>query len=307
MNAIEASRLTKTYGTKRALDAATFAVPEGQVVGFLGPNGAGKTTTLRILLGLACATSGAISVFGEDAARAGNAVRSRVGYLPDVPGFPAWMTAPEFLRFAGSLFGLSGATLRARVESLLALAGLTDVTHRIGGFSRGMKQRLGVAQALINAPSLLVLDEPTSALDPLGRKEILTMIEALRGKATVLFSTHLLDDVERVCDSVIVLNQGRVVTTDTVPALRDRYGGSQRLRISIDGSSAALNQLVAQEPWWVATERVDGGVVLTVTDVAAANRAIPALLQRAGCALVAYGPEQVRLEDAFVQLTQEVR
>ncbi len=307
MNAIEASRLTKTYGTKRALDAATFAVPEGQVVGFLGPNGAGKTTTLRILLGLACATSGAISVFGEDAARAGNAVRSRIGYLPDVPGFPAWMTAPEFLRFAGSLFGLSGATLRARVESLLALAGLTDVTHRIGGFSRGMKQRLGVAQALINAPSLLVLDEPTSALDPLGRKEILTMIEALRGKATVLFSTHLLDDVERVCDSVIVLNQGRVVTTDTVPALRDRYGGSQRLRISIDGSSAALNQLVAQEPWWVATERVDGGVVLTVTDVAAANRAIPALLQRAGCALVAYGPEQVRLEDAFVQLTQEVR
>ncbi|MDO5286861.1 MAG: ABC transporter ATP-binding protein [Actinomycetia bacterium] len=306
MNAVEACRLTKTYRTTRALDEATFTVPQGQVVGFLGPNGAGKTTTLRILLGLARATSGSIRVFGEDAARAGNTVRTRIGYLPDVPGFPEWMTAEQLLRFAGSLFGLSGAVLSARVDSLLALAGLTGVSHPIGGFSRGMKQRLGIAQALVNAPSLLVLDEPTSALDPLGRKDVLSMVEALRGKATVVFSTHLLDDVERVCDSVVVVDRGRVLTSDTVAGLRSRYGGSQQVRVSVD-DPAALLDAVAGEAWLVAAERDGAAVVLTVTDVAVANRTVPALLERSGCALVSYGPEQVRLEDAFVRLTQEDR
>lgn len=304
MNAIEAQHLSKVYGPKRALDDVSFTVAEGDVVGFLGPNGAGKTTTVRILLGLARATSGSIVVLGEDARKAANAIRSRIGYLPDVPGFPTWMTAPDFLRFTGRLFGLSGSRLNARVDTLLEIAGLSDVQHRIGGFSRGMKQRLGVAQALINAPALLILDEPTSALDPLGRKEVLAMVEALRGKATVLFSTHLLDDVERVCDRVIVLDHGRVLAADTVAGLRSRYGSSQRVRIVIDGDQAALAALLNREPWWVASEAADPGLILTVTDVAEANHAIPELLRRAGCSLIAYGPEQLRLEDAFVRLTQ---
>ena len=130
------------------------------------------------------------------------------------------------------------------------------------------------------------------------------MVEALRGKATVLFSTHLLDDVERVCDRVIVLDHGRVLAADTVAGLRSRYGSSQRVRIVIDGDQAALAALLDREPWWVASEAADPGLSLTVTDVAEANHAIPELLRRAGCSLIAYGPEQLRLEDAFVRLTQ---
>jgi len=194
--AIRIEHLVKTYPagsgqTKRAVNDATFDIPAGQIVSFLGPNGAGKTTTLRMILGLARPTSGSVQILGHDATKAANAIRQQIGYLPDVPGFPAWMTAPEFLRFAGSLFGIDKTTLNPRIDSLLDLAGLTGVTHKIGGFSRGMKQRLGIAQALVNAPKLLMLDEPTSALDPLGRRDVLTMIEALRGKATKILSPEV--------------------------------------------------------------------------------------------------------------------
>ena len=208
-SAISVRGLTKTYGSFHALDSVDLDVPEGSVYGFLGPNGAGKTTTLRILTGLAKPTSGSATIFGAPAGSA--AARAAVGFLPDVPGFYEWMTAEEFLRFAGGLFGLARGVLDERVRVLLGLAGLGDVDTKIGGFSRGMKQRLGVAQALVNAPRLLMLDEPTSALDPLGRKEVLDMVAALGGRTTVFFSTHILADVERVCDQVAILDRGKVV------------------------------------------------------------------------------------------------
>ena len=150
-------------------------------------------------------------MLGTDVGDATNDVRAEIGFLPDVPGFYDWMTAREFLTFSGSLFGLDDGLLAERCEALLGLAGLAQVTTRIGGYSRGMRQRLGVAQALVNAPKLLMLDEPTSALDPIGRKEVLEMIASLAGRTTVLFSTHILADVERVCDTVAILDRGRVV------------------------------------------------------------------------------------------------
>ena len=154
------------------------------------------------------------------------------------------MTAAEFLLFAGGLFGLDEATLRARVAALLDLAGLAGVEARIGTYSRGMKQRLGVAQALINAPRLLLLDEPTSALDPIGRKEVLDMIAALAGRTTVFFSTHILADVERVCDTIAVLDRGRVVDQATIDDLKRRHGRGQRLLVEVD-DPARLAQAVA--------------------------------------------------------------
>ena len=183
--AIHIEHLVKTYTAgsgqiKRAIGVVPFDIPAGQIVGFLGPNGAGKTTTLHLVLGLTRPTSGSIQVLGHDATKAGNAVRHQIGYLPDVPGFPAWMTAPEFLRFAGSLFGIDKATLDSRVDSLLELAGLTGVNHKIGGFSRGMKQWLGATQALVNAPKLLMLDEPSLGLAPLIIREIFRTIARLR-------------------------------------------------------------------------------------------------------------------------------
>ncbi len=222
--AVRASGLTKSYGSKVVLDSLDLEVDEGSIFGFLGPNGAGKTTTLRLTTGLATPTKGSIEVLGHDAQTAGNATRSAIGFLPDVPAFYEWMSAPEFLFFVGGLFGMARTTLHGRADMLLDLAGLTDVTTKIGGYSRGMKQRLGIAQALINAPRLLLLDEPTSALDPMGRKDVLDMVASLRGRTTVFFSTHILSDVERVCDTVAILDRGRLVAHAPIDELKARYG-----------------------------------------------------------------------------------
>src|SRR5450830_875397 len=246
--AVEIRRLTKSYGHKRALDRVDLQVEEGSIFGFLGPNGAGKTTTLRILTGLARPTKGTVRVLGHDIASADNAVRADIGFLPDVPGFYEWMTAEEFLRFAGGLFGIERRVLEPRIEVLLDLAGLTDVTTRIGGYSRGMKQRLGVAQALINAPRLLMLDEPTSALDPIGRKEVLDMIASLAGRTTVFFSTHILSDVERVCDTVAILNRGRVVRQAGIDELRAGHEGGHRVIVAVD-NPRALQEAVMSATW----------------------------------------------------------
>jgi ABC-2 type transport system ATP-binding protein len=304
--AVELRGLTKRYGRTAALDGVELTVPAGSVFGFLGPNGAGKTTTLRILGGLARPTAGSAAVLGHDVASAGNAIRSQIGFLPDVPGFYKWMTAAEFLRFAGGLFGLDDATLRARVAALLDLAGLAGVEARIGTFSRGMKQRLGVAQALINAPRLLLLDEPTSALDPIGRKEVLDMIAALAGRTTVFFSTHILADVERVCDTVAVLDRGRVVAQDSIDDLKRRHGRGQRLLLEVD-DPARLAEAVAALPWVRLVERSGAGLSLTVSDLATAERALPAVIAAAGLALRCLEADEVSLEEVFVELVGERR
>jgi ABC-2 type transport system ATP-binding protein len=308
-SAISLSGLTKVYGEAHALDGVELTVPEGSVFGFLGPNGAGKTTTIRILAGLAQATSGSARVLGYDVARAGNAVRALIGYLPDVPGFYSWMTGPDYLHFAADLFGLRGAVLNERVEALLELAGLAGVETRIGGYSRGMKQRLGIAQALINAPRLLLLDEPTSALDPLGRKDVLEMVAGLAGRTTVFFSTHILADVERVCDTVAILDRGRVVTQAPMDELKTRHGGGRRLLVEVDLPDALL-AVIDGQPWLTGIERdaQSGGLLrLSVADLQAAQRALPGLVAGQGLALRRLEVEEVSLEEVFVDLIEADR
>ncbi|MBC7220857.1 ABC transporter ATP-binding protein [Candidatus Bipolaricaulota bacterium] len=299
---IELDDLTKVYGTVRALDGATLAVSPGSVFGFLGPNGAGKTTTLRILTGLARPTSGTARVLGHDAVTATNRVRAAVGYLPDVPGFYPWMTGVELLRFTGRLFGLSGHTLRARVDALLDLAGLTGVRARVAAYSRGMKQRLGVAQALINAPQVLLLDEPTSALDPIGRKSVLDMISSLAGRTTVFFSTHILSDVERVCDTVAILHRGKVVAQAPIGELKSRYG-LQKIAVEVTAGAAELGRELAAASWVASVDRpTDQRIVIAVTDADAAHRAIPAIVAQRGVGLRRLETVEVSLEDVFVDL-----
>jgi len=300
--AIEITGLTKVYGSKRALDGVDLTVAEGSVFGFLGPNGAGKTTTLRILSGLARPTAGGARVFGIDVTSATNDVRALIGFLPDVPGYYGWMTAPEFLRFAGELFGIERRVLDARIDALLDLAGLTGVTTRIGGYSRGMKQRLGVAQALINAPRLLMLDEPTSALDPIGRKEVLEMIAGLGGRTTVFFSTHILSDVERVCDTVAILHDGRVVTQAPIGELKSRYATS-RLQLEVTDGADRIAALLAREPWVLSVDHLtEGALVLSVDDVVQAYRAVPRLLADQSVGLKRFEGADVSLEEVFVDL-----
>jgi ABC-2 type transport system ATP-binding protein len=215
--------LRKRFGDKEVLCGLDLSVPAHSIFGFIGKNGAGKTTTMKAVLGLLKPDGGEISVQGE-AVRYGSTPTNRlVGYLPDVPEFYPFMTAPEYLRFCGEITGMDRRELRQRSGELLELVGLSGESHRIRGFSRGMKQRLGIAQALLNRPRLLICDEPTSALDPVGRKEILDILLAAREQTTVLFSTHILSDVERICTDVALLDGGVLRLQGKLEEVKSRY------------------------------------------------------------------------------------
>jgi ABC-2 type transport system ATP-binding protein len=299
--AIETVGLTKTYGDKRALDGVSMAVEEGSVFGFLGPNGAGKTTMVRLLTGLAHPTAGSARVLGAQVV-AGDAIGSEIGYLPDVPGFYDWMTAEELLVLAARLYAVPVTALRHRVETLLELAGLTDVKTRIGGYSRGMKQRLGIAQALVSTPRLLILDEPTSALDPMGRKEVLEMLASLRGRTTVFFSTHILADVDRVCDTVAILDHGQLVVQAQTAELKKHYGAS-KLLLEVTGGADGLAADIRTRAWATSVEQAGNGEIqITVADMDAAQRDIPGLVAARGLGLSRLDSGEVQLEEVFVDL-----
>ena len=226
---LEIRGLCKRFGDREVLRGLDLSVPENSIFGFIGKNGAGKTTTMKTVLGLLAADEGEIFVNGERVVYGETATNRHVGYLPDVPEFYTFMTAREYLRFCGEITGMSSAEIRARSEELLRLVGLDGETHRIKGFSRGMKQRLGIAQALLGRPKLLICDEPTSALDPTGRKEILDTLQAVRQETTVLFSTHILSDVERIATDVAFLDGGAVTVSGKLADVKTRFRGDEYL------------------------------------------------------------------------------
>jgi len=300
--AVELVGVAKHFGEAVALDGLSMTVPEGTVYGFLGPNGAGKTTTLRILAGLSFPDVGTVRVLGWDLASRPAELRAQIGYLPDVPAFYKWMTAADYLRFAGGLCALREPALTARVDELAELAGLSGVTARIGSYSRGMRQRLGVAQALVNEPRLLLLDEPTSALDPLGRRDMLDMVAAIRGRTTILFSTHILADVERVCDTAAIIDRGHVVAEASVAELRRRRGGLQRLVVDVDDAQRLLPALRGRAWLRGADTAADGSLRLSTDDLQAAQHDLPAVIAEAGLSLRRLQTDELSLEDVFVSL-----
>ena len=223
MDMLRVTGLHKRFGDKEVLKGLDLTVPEGSIFGFIGVNGAGKTTAMKAVLGLLKADGGEILVNGERVVYGQTATNRHIGYLPDVPEFYGFMTAPEYLDFCGEISGMSKTETASRRDELLTLVGLQDEKHRVGGYSRGMKQRLGIAQALLNRPKLLICDEPTSALDPVGRKEILDILLLVREQTTVLFSTHILSDVERVCTDVALLNNGVVEIQGSMSEIKTRF------------------------------------------------------------------------------------
>jgi ABC-2 type transport system ATP-binding protein len=223
MDMLRITGLHKRFGDKEVLKGLDLTVPEGSIFGFIGVNGAGKTTAMKTVLGLLKADGGEIYVNGERVVYGQTATNRHIGYLPDVPEFYGFMTAPEYLDFCGEISGMSKTETASRRDELLTLVGLQDEKHRVGGYSRGMKQRLGIAQALLNRPKLLICDEPTSALDPVGRKEILDILLLVREQTTVLFSTHILSDVERVCTDVALLNNGVVEIQGSMSEIKSRF------------------------------------------------------------------------------------
>ena len=227
MDMLRITGLHKRFGDKEVLRGLDLSVPEHSIYGFIGKNGSGKTTTMKTVLGLLRADSGEIIVNGEKVVYGQTDTNRYIGYLPDVPEFYSFMTAKEYLRFCGEITGMSRADIEERTRELLTLVGLADETHRMKGFSRGMKQRLGIAQALLSRPKFLICDEPTSALDPIGRKEILDILLAIKDQTTVLFSTHILSDVERICTDVAFLKDGVVNIGGKLSDIKTRYRSNE--------------------------------------------------------------------------------
>jgi ABC-2 type transport system ATP-binding protein len=307
---ISTTNLTKRYGAGVvALDHLSLTVPDGSIFGFLGPNGAGKTTTLRLLTGLATATEGTATVAGSAIGGTDGRLARNIGYLDQDPRFYPWMRGRELLNMVGELHGLHGAELKLRVGEVLEIVGLTDAAHRrIGGYSGGMRQRLGIGQALINQPRVLFLDEPVSSLDPEGRRDVLEIISRLHGIATVFMSTHILNDVERVCDRVAILNYGHLVVEGPIDELLDRYAQpiyELEPEPQQDGAIERLAGVMRGQPWAQDVKSTPDTVRIFVNDPQVAGPAILPLVVSSGVGLVRYERARPSLEDVFLRLVAE--
>ncbi len=240
-NVLEINGLKKHFGEKKVLQGVDLTVPEKKVFGFVGRNGAGKTTTMKIILGLLAADEGTVTVCGEKVHYGNTKTNRFIGYLPDVPEYYSFMSPAEYLRLCGEIAGMNSGEIKSRSDKMLELVGLGSEKRRIKGFSRGMKQRLGIAQALLGRPKLLICDEPTSALDPMGRKEILDVLVAAKEETTIIFSTHILSDVEHICDEMALLEGGKVVMQGTIEEVKQkRRSTATELRLEHENDTKAL-------------------------------------------------------------------
>jgi len=308
VEAIRCEGLTKRYGEITALDKLNLAVVERSVFGFLGPNGAGKTTTVKLLTGLSRPDGGRAWVDGKEVLPGDTRFLESIGFLPDVPAFYSWMTGRQYLKFVGELHSLKPSEIEKRCDELLELVNLKKASRRrVSGYSRGMRQRLGIAQALINKPKVLFMDEPTSALDPVGRREVLELVERLAEETTIFMSSHILTDVERVCDTIGIINKGKMITTSSVEDLRKKYARSA-FEIELEGdTSALLRQLNSLD--WVSEsrqEKVNGLPVirLLTDDVGQAKEELPRIIAASGLTLIRYELTVPSLEDIFVELVE---
>jgi ABC-2 type transport system ATP-binding protein len=306
---IETRDLTKTYKSIEALQSLDLQVRQNSIFGFLGPNGAGKTTTIKLLLGLIRPTSGSASVFGMDIVKESLEIRAHIGYLPQEPHFYEYMTARQTLRFTARFFfkGPEKA-IEARVEEMLALVDLTEKADRpIKTFSGGERQRLGIAQAQVNYPDLLILDEPAASLDPLGRRDVLEVMSKLRKYTTIFYSTHILNDVQRVSDTVVILNKGKLVAQGPIDFL---LAGSEGVvyNIQVKGDIEKVCRQVQAQPW---VSRVVTGqhnemntLQVSVTDPQAAETQLLKLLVNGPAVVTEFRRKQYDLEDIFMQVIE---
>jgi ABC-2 type transport system ATP-binding protein len=307
---IETDSLSKSYGDVQALRSVDLKVSQHSIFGFLGPNGAGKTTLMKVLLGLARPTGGSGTIFGHDIVTESVAIRERIGYLPQHPRFIEYMTARENLHLTAKFF-FSGpeARIRARCDEMLDLVGLSDKADRsIKGFSGGEKQRLGIAMAQVNDPDLLILDEPASALDPVGRKAVLDVMARLREHTTIFYSTHILDDVQRVSDTVAILNQGQLVASGPIEQILNGRDGVI-YTIALKGRRNGLDERLAKLPWvthtTVAQQNGTSVWQVSVSDEAAAEKdLLRYVLADPAMVVTEFSRKTYELEEAFMDIVK---
>lgn len=296
--AIETRHLRKEFGHKVAVEDLTLSVPRGEIFGFLGPNGAGKTTAIKVLMGLVRATSGSARLLGlpPHDMRA----KERVGFLPELFRFHEWLTAEQFLDFHGQLYGMAPEKRRGRIPEVLELVGLrAEAKYLLRTFSKGMQQRIGLAQAILNDPEVVLLDEPTSALDPLGRRDVRDLMRHLKSQGrTVFLNSHLLSEVEMVCDRVAIIDRGRVIATG---ALQELLAAALEVEIEAGGvTPAALEELRGLSQ---SVESLDGRIVVRLAD----REDIPVVaeaLMRHGGKLYSLGRRRGSLEDLFIRVVE---
>src|SRR5215207_5463282 len=307
---IQTYGLTKTYKGTNALQSLDLQVPQNSICGFLGPNGAGKSTTIKLLLGLTRPTSGSAKVFGMDSVRDSVAIRQRVGYLAQDPRYYDHMTARETLRFTARFF-YSGPKqmIENRINETLELVGIADKADRpIKSFSGGERQRLGIAQAQINYPDLIILDEPAASLDPMGRHDVLEVMERLRKHTTIFYSTHILSDVQRVSDKVAILNKGKLIAEASIEELLAGSGGVT-YAVALKGQTEAARQHLSKQPWVtsVITTPSNGSTALqvNVTDAGAAEADLLRLvLADTSITVMEFGRKKYNLEEVFLGIVE---
>lgn len=309
---LQVKGLVKSFGATKAVKGIDFTIDEGRCVALLGPNGAGKTTTIRMLTGLLAPTAGEVRFHSL---QAGGDRRSLMGYLPQSPAFHNWMSGMEYVVYAGRLCGLSAAEAKRRAQELLERVGILDAAKRkIGGYSGGMKQRLGLAQALVHKPKLLVMDEPVSALDPLGRREVLRLLKELRSEMTVLFSTHVLHDAEELCDDVVIISSGEVALQGSLTDIRNQHRQPViEIRLEDDPAAAAwAKALVADagaqgsksRPWIKEAELNDNRLRITAEQMQQARRSLIEELARHQVPFSTLEIGYSSLEDLFMKVVK---
>ncbi|MBV6622947.1 MAG: ABC transporter ATP-binding protein [Rivularia sp. (in: Bacteria)] len=312
---ISTSNLTKSYGKKIILDKLNLAVPRGSICGFLGPNGAGKSTTIKLLLGLVKPSSGKGTILGKNIVRDSVSIREQVGFLAQEPRFYGYLTARETLRFVASFFFKGSKNqIESRIDEIIYIVGLDGKANRpVKGFSGGERQRLGIAQAAINDPELIILDEPASALDPLGRRDMLQIIEGFRGRSTVFYSTHILDDVQRVSDMVVILNKGKLIAQGSIQELL--AGNRSQFHLTLRGDGLAIVNKLNNIPWIQAINIEPGfpdvnnnktsKLHVNVTNPnTAENELLRLVMSDSETVVTEFGRTSYELEDIFVDLVE---
>ena len=294
-----------SFGSNQVLRSVNLTVPEHAVFGLVGRNGAGKTTTMKIVLGLLKADRGEVYVCGEKVQYGVARTNRYIGFLPDVPEFYGYMRPREYLKLCGEITGLPAKQIKAKSAELLDLVGLGETNRRISGFSRGMKQRLGIAQALLNEPRLLICDEPTSALDPLGRRQILDILSAIRGQTTVVFSTHILSDVERICDQIAVLEQGTLVLAGTLNEIqRQHRRNSYSIRFASESEAEGFAQDERLQRPQVTLTREGRTLIVEVEDGATDGQMLIDLLSEKQITPERFEAMEPTLESLFTEVVQ---
>lgn len=302
---IQVSDLTKTYGLRKAIDALNFEARQGEILGFLGPNGAGKTTTMRILTGYMPPSSGSATIAGYDVVNDSIEVRKRVGYLPETVPLYTEMTVFDYLKFMADLRHIPNAP--AVVKETLEMVGLIDRANGyIGNLSKGMRQRVGLAQALLHRPEVLILDEPTIGLDPVQIKEVRNVIREVGRERTVLLSTHILPEAQQLCDRILIINKGKIVVEDTPDNLQTRLAGGERVRMAVQSGAADLTEKIAKIKGVKEVHLVDGNALEFEYEPGKDIRPAAARLAiQAGLDLLEMRPISLSLEEIFLQLTRD--